>query len=459
MSKCAPFDAAKKLDQPLANPSLLAEPPAPKSAATCTTAAPKASGGHDDARTTGRVPLVDELVSPRAPDVSAADRPLLLNGIDRYLETVFAQLFEQLPKTIATLAEPPPAADPGFASRLVDFLVETLASFAIGRVGSAFLGIARATFGELAAEPLKGITKSGGKAVASGMRSLGTGIPRDRTANQAKGDGGWADPTAKTLLEEYDARQFNRLTLARADANMTLGLMAAQIPRVADDELRSLLGRLRDAGDGDGKTITAAFTNQLTIGWMNLSAAISLGPKADPADADMPGANEAGGVHAAGPAGFTKWRRSHEGFVEIMVELPEAISGTSGLQLGAVRVPGGPGAARVLSRMELPLMGLPVYRRVTLVQPGQGPLLRAPAVVITPEGAIEADASNEQLAAIGKGVEVAALDTWTTMEDPSTARRPDPKVSAARAMRAVYAVQGAIMVASWLGRFPAEVVR
>jgi hypothetical protein len=457
MSTCAPLDAATKLDHPLASPSLLAEPPAPRTAATCTTSAATDPARHD-ATKKGRAPTVEELVSPSAPDLAAADRPLLLTGINGYLDAVFKQLFEQLPKTIARLALPAPAKDPSFASALLDFLVETLTTLVLGRISSSFLKSAKESFGELAAEPMKSVIKTGGKVVAGGIRSLGAGVPRDRTA-KAMEDDGWADPTARTLLDEYAARQFNRLTLAQADARMTLGLMAAQLPRVPDADLRSLLERLRDAGDGDGKMVTTTFTNQLTIGWMNLTAAISLGPKEHPEDTDMPGANQVGGIRSAGQAGVTKWLGEHEGFMEIRVKLPEAISGTSGLALGGVQVAEAPGAALVLSRMPGSLMGLPVYRRVTLVQPGQGALLRAHALVITPEGAIEADASNEQLAAIGKGVEVAALDTWTAMSAGPMTSRPDPKDDATRAMRAAYAIQGGLMVAMWLGQFPAAVVR
>lgn len=456
MSECAPLAPTKKLDHPLAPPpSLLAEPPSPKPAASC-----RSPGESDEAtRHSSRVPSVEELLTPRAPDVSDADSPLLLHGIDGYLKAVFTQLFDQLDRAVAALAEPPPAPSPSFASKLVDFLVETLASLAIGRVSASFVGVATATFGDFAAETLKGITMDGAKAVAAGVSALGTGVPRDRSSAPSEEPASMADPTAKTLLEEYRKRQFDRLTLARADANLTLALMARRLPRGSEVELTTLLFKLRDAAKPDGKAISARFTEQLTVGWMNLTAALSLGPTAEPGGPDMLGANTVDGVRNAGAGAVRAWRSPHDGFIEIAVELPEAILGTRGLSLGAVRVPGAPGVARVIRTMNVPLMGLPVFRRVTLVQPGQGPLLQAPAVVITPEGNLEADASNAQLAAIGKGLEVDAIDTWKIIDEAPTARSPsDPTAAATRGMRAVYAIQGASMVASWLGKVPAGVV-
>lgn len=424
-----------------APPTLMSEAPAPRPAATSSAA----TAGHAP-----RLPTKDELLAPHAPDTANASSALLLVGIQAHLTSVFDGLLAQLPETIKALAEPPAPPEPGVALALIGFLVETATGLVLGSLGSSLAMVAKKKLGELAVEPFKGVLKAGahtvgGKAVAAAAGGLATGIPGNRSLPANTG-GGYADPSAKTLLDEFRKRQLDRLLLARADATMTLGGVAEKLSAYAHADIEGLLLEIRGATADAKSTISTEFSHQLTVGWMNLTASLALGPKGSPEAPDMPGANETDGIR--GETELAAWRGAHHGFVEVIVNLPEVLRGTLGLELSRVSVPTSPGTARMLQRMERPLMGIPVYRRISLVQPGQGALLQSPAVVITPEGNIETDASNEQLAAIGAGVETASIDTWSRLGEGASA-----------GMRGTYAVQGARMLAAWLGLFPASVIR
>ncbi len=414
--------------------------PAPKAGQACTDDASATKAAPRDA-----LPTKDALLAPHAPDIANASTALLINSIDDYLEAVFLQLHGQLKSTIESLAEPPPAREPGFASKLIGFLVENTTGLVANSVGTAFAALAMKTLGDLAAPPVKNLITAGSKAVMSGVGKLSPGLPGNRSL-PATGNAGFADPSAKTLLDEFRARQTNRLYLAHADARMTLGGVAERMSSFDRGDIERLLVAVREAANDGPAPMTRRFSEQITVGWMNLAASLALGTKASPDDPDMPGADKADGIR--GGTEVAAWRGVHHGFVEVVVNLPEVLRGTLGLGLARASVPTSPGTALMLQRMELPLMGIPVYRRVTLVQPGEGPLLSSPAVVITPEGHIETDASNEQLAAIGSGIETPAMDTHTRFGEGASA-----------STRGTYAMQGARMVAAWLGLFPASVIR
>lgn len=437
---------ARKVEHPLAAPStLMSEAPAPKAAEDGARGGAASSAGR-----TARLPTKDELLAPRAPDTTNASTALLVGGIQFHINSVFDSLLDQIPLTIKSLAEPPAPPEPSLALSLIGFLVETATGLVLGSLGSSLAMVAKKKLGELAVEPFKGVLKAsahavGGSAVAAAAGGLATGVPGNRTL-PATADTGFADPSAKTLLDEFRKRQLNRLLLARADAMMTLGGVAERLGSFDRADIEGLLLEIREGTADAGNALSKQFSNQLTVGWMNLAASLALGPRSSPDAPDMPGANETDGIR--GGTELAAWRAAHHGFVEVVVSLPEVLRGTLGLTLARATVPTSPGTAHMLSRMELPLMGIPVYRRITLVQPGQGPLLSAPAVVITPDGNIETDASNEQLAAIGSGIETASIETGSRFGGGSSA-----------AIRGTYALQGARMVAAWLGLFPASVIK
>ena len=432
---------ARKLEHPLAAPApLMSEAPAPRPAEHGASGVATSSAGMAP-----RLPTKDELLAPHAPATAGASTALLLRGIDGYLESIFKMLHDQLPSTIAALGEPPAPREPSFASKLIEFLVEATTGLVLSSVGSAFAVATKKALGELAIEPFKNALKVGSKAVTAAGGGLTTGIPGNRSL-QPSTEATFSDPSAKTLLDEFRKRQFDRLHVARADATMTLGGVAERLTSFDRGDIERLLIEIQAAAKGQRESISTQFSNQITIGWMNLSASLALGPKASPTAPDMPGADETDGIR--GGTEVEAWRGGHHGFVEVIVSLPEVVRGTLGLELSRVSVPTSPGTARMLQRMKLPLMGIPVYRRISLAQPGQGPLLQSPAVVITPEGNIETDASNAQLAAIGAGVETASIDTWSRFGEGAPA-----------AMRDTYALQGARMVAAWLGLFPASVIK
>ena len=449
MSEHTDHHTPRKVEHPLAAPStLMSEAPAPRPVE------PGASGGATSSAATAehasRLPTKDELLAPHAPDTSSASTALLVGSIQFHIDAVFDSLLDQLPLTIKALAEPPAPPEPSVALALIGFLVETATGLVLGSIGSSLAMVAKKKLGELAVEPFKGVLKAsahtvGGSAVAAATGGLATGVPGNRTL-PATADTGFADPSAKTLLDEFRKRQLNRLLLARADAMMTLGGVAERLASFDRADIEGLLLEIRAATANVKESISGQFSEQLTVGWMNLAASLALGPKASPDAPDMPGANEIDGIR--GGTQLAAWRGAHHGFVEVVISLPELLRGTLGLELSRVSVPTSPGTARMLQRMERPLMGIPVYRRISLVQPGQGALLQSPAMVITPEGNIETDASSEQLAAIGTGVETASIDTWSRFGE-----------DASPGMRGTYALQGARMVAAWLGLFPASVIR
>jgi hypothetical protein len=122
----------------------------------------------------------------------------------------------------------------------------------------------------------------------------------------------------------------------------------------------------------------------------------------------MPGAGEIDGIANAGYGASKTWRGA-DGFVEIMLRLPERVHGLDGVHVENVSIPSSYGAALKLKDLEtIPdgsgqsynMATLPVFRRVWL-KGGDSALANAPAVVITPEGKLEFDANNPALAAIG----------------------------------------------------------
>ncbi len=419
-------------------------------------------------------PTAEQLTGGTKPVLKGASSAVLMTAASAYSEATFRQFHDQLAATISTLSEPSRTPEPTRFARLCEFLAGQLASLVVARTGIGFLAAVKATFGELGAEPLKQLVKDSGKAVTGAMAAGAVGIPADRQGGQDAGT--WVNPAAGSLLEEFKARQFNHLTVAEADAKVTLAMMTEYLAHYPRHELEALAVTLQASARSEHNPARAAFSEQLTVGWLNVLATLSLGPKASARAPDMPGANEPSGlgmgVRGEEIVDQRKWRDGHDGFVEIFVDLPETILLTAGLRLVSASVGAG-GPAELLRRMRTPLNALATYRRVWFQVAGDGRMSADPAFVITPEGTIEADGGNGVLEAIGSALPWNARDVHYdgSDEDIEVTRRTEPIVDtlpdfyrreelrSRLAARAGRAVTGAQLVADWLGTHSSERIK
>lgn len=208
-----------------------------------------------------------------------------------------------------------------------------------------------------------------------------------------------------TLLETFISLENGSLLAQKEKAILMIEtLMSSAASRGAGfAELDEAL--ITSLGSSD---LRSWFHYKVTMEWLNFIAKASVGPRAEGQTTTMPGANEIDGIATAGHAAERTWQGA-AGFVEITLRLPERVHGLDGVHVGNVSIPSSYGAALKLKDLEtIPdgtgqsysMATLPVFRRVWL-KGGDSALANAPAVVITPDGKIEFDASSPALAAIG----------------------------------------------------------
>jgi hypothetical protein len=413
------------------------------------------------------VPTMNDLSPGQQPaPLAHADNGVLIGAIKERVEAIYAGYERAQENTFQLLAEPPAPRDEGFALQALSLLVEGLATITLGRLGAVVVDGLKSKLGsgtaDAARTALNTLSKEGGKWAASEFRSAAVGHARQTSkADPAQAP---AHPGAKTLLETFKTQQANSLRAALGEAKIRLLSVQAAVERVNRDDLSKLASALL-AFESDDSNF-GWFSYQVTTGWMNFCASTSLGPQN--AETSMPDANRVGGIT---PDARVTWAGAHDGFVDISVTVPDEIHGTTGLTLESVFVEAsGPGAARVLRDMNVPLMSVPVFRRISLGN-AESKVFSATALVITPEGVLEVDDGNEVLASIGKGqsasfdqawlgresAELGELTAKKTKTDGETRRIAELWVR--RSMRAADAQNGARLLASWLARYSTREVR
>ncbi|MBA3462248.1 MAG: hypothetical protein H0T46_19965 [Deltaproteobacteria bacterium] len=380
-----------------------------------------------------RVPTAGDLISPSA-DVDARGMPskVVYAMVENHVDLIHRQLDAASKLAISRLEDPPPAADQPMALRAMKFLAETLASLALGRVGQDLIGMVGKGFSKETTDAVKDQLKSLSGKAATGAAGL-------LTADLTKNDSGGAappptNPAAGSLVEEFAARFKLALDSTHVRALDNLAIAVGSVEETTPDEIHPLLDELRRYSTSSN--LGAWLQAEIAIGWLNFSAAISLGRRA-PAQTIMPDANKLGGSRSAA------WRQQHEGFMEIDIDVPDRIDGMNGVAVGSISIrSGGPGAAHILRAYseepaghrspaaadaaagtaainkafnvpvpELPtglsLATLPVYRRLWL---GRNRSDRMPDIVIGPDHHVEVNENSSLLAALATGESGGFLD-------------------------------------------------
>jgi hypothetical protein len=392
---------------------------------------------HHDAA----VPSTADLSPSAGPaDLSHASNPVLLGAAEKRLEAIYKNYSVGLQQAVKALREPPPPKHGDFALSVMATLVEGLAGLCFGRLGAAVVdrlkqaSVSDATV-ETAKNVLRNYTTNAGKAAHQAM-SATDGSPHDK------------DYVAdKPLLDEFDAQQQTMLNDSQTEAAIKLSTLQDVIARTdraalahLDEALLALMGPKSMQG----------YESQVVTTWMTLCASASLGPQPQDGPGTMPGANRAGGIETAGPDAVLSWHASHEGFLEIAIEVPEQIDGIRGLHLESMTVAlEGPGAAQVLRKRAVSVLALPVYRRITLSKKGSK-LYASRAMILTPKGELELDGGNVVLAAIGRARPTMFDDRWLLGRDGDRVHDPAISLTAGDVVRANDAQYGASLVASWL---------
>lgn len=428
---------------------------------------------------TDRAPTVHEILDPERPSLEDAEHAVVVDAVKEIVEELYKALEMRLDTLRTALAEVSPPARSDTAVRLIAWIAEMIATGALGLVGSiaakaigakaaAHVG---ASFEKPAEDVTKDVSKTASKAIGSAVGDAVSSTLSPRPpADRAPEDG--RDPSyysvTREMLDEFIEATRAQLRVKKHNATTTIRLLrssAAQQARTGlvtlDEQLRAALG---------GSEVPTWFDAKVTMEWMNFCARMSLGGPKDAQRTELAGANEVGGIlDSRDPEAIADWRGNHDGFVEIVLSVPDTIHGTNGVALTSAKAVTGPRAAKIVNTAgavtgaddrTLTLATLPVFRRITL-KTGSTALETNIAFVITPDGSIEADLGNKVLAAIGRGepVELNGAQVFHGTERLSDDDRRDPSVLVERSNRAVLAMAGALRVKAWLATQNLSVVQ
>lgn len=395
---------------------------------------PKAKEGKGKPVATDKAPTVEDVFDSERPALEGASQSTVLAIIQQNVNDLYTEvLFGQLAALKADLSKTAPVPPTPFAMKLLGWVVETIASHAIGYIGG-FLG--KELFShEVPKEATEVEVSIGGTEaapeVSTAPKAAVTPAPPNphelevkkagETAGHKAGDflkekiterptteaGGEESPalTTGSLLDEFVVRERHMLLGKKSDIMARLMLMHEHAGGKATADTVELGNKLSDL-IRDPK-LTAWFRSKVTMEWLNFMARVSLGPRKEGQTTDLLGANAIDGVNSGGVEAQRQWRGA-DGMIEIMLDVPETVRGTAGVQLHRASIPSSYGAQEILQRLtgEGPdghaynLATIPVYRRIWL-KTGESKLDESPAFVITPDGQIEADFGNTVLDAIG----------------------------------------------------------
>jgi hypothetical protein len=432
---------------------------------------------------TDHAPTVDDVFAPQRPALDGASNDVVMKRIEGLVTIMYEKILDpELERVRARLGKARPVPETPFALKLLGWVVEQVTAGTLGYVGR-FLGkelFAQApaeqtsvTIGGTDSEPVATTTTKQGPAPAPNWKETATekagGIAAEKGSGALKEKILERPTTAPTadeqlpalttgdLLDEFISRERLMLYARQSDVltRLTMTHAKSSPDEVARPEFVALADKLRNLLDSG--TLTAWFRNKVTMEWLNFLTRVSLGPRAEGQTTDLFGANTIDGIATGGVNARKQWVAS-EGMVEIHLTVPDTVHGTNGLALQRAAIPSSFGATEILQRIHgtgtYNLATLPVYRRVWL-QTGDSKLTETPAFVITPDGAIEADAGNPMLAAIGSQLPTNIGDSTYGV---GGARHGDearwsPKVTS------TYSTNGAQLVREMLRGISPEVLR
>ncbi|MEO6772877.1 MAG: hypothetical protein ABI467_07625 [Kofleriaceae bacterium] len=380
-------------------------------------------------------PTVDDVFDPERPALDGASQNTVLAIIQQNVNDLYQEvLLGQLATLKTDLAKTAPVPPTPFAMKLLAWVVETVASHAIGYI-SGFLGKelfghegsneateTEVSVGGTEAEPASMVAKSqpspppnpkemavakagemaghkGGDLLREKVLDRPTSGPTEVEQQQ--------QPALTTggLLDEFVVRERHMLLAKKSDIMARLMIMHEHAGGQAKADTVEFGNKLRDLIGSP--SLTAWFRTKVAMEWLNFVARVSLGPRAEGESTDLRGANTIGGIGDGGIEAQRQWSGA-DGMIEIMLDVPETVRGLAGVKLHRASIPSSYGAAQILQRLNgvgpdgraYNLATIPVYRRIWL-KTGESKLDESPAFVISPDGQIEADVGNTVLEAIG----------------------------------------------------------
>jgi hypothetical protein len=348
-----------------------------------------------------RVPAAPDLLAPGRPSMTGASADVLLSAINETVDALYDKVLKPKRDEIrAELAKVPPPQAPDWVTKIVEAVIESIATATLGKIGSSAVGLI-----EQHIDPAADATRDAAKVIAK-YAGAAAGKHAGRSAAGSTPQGGFVQfgehtSTGQTALDEFFDRLDLRSVANQLDAKSMLGLISTKASQHVRD-LAKLADDMRNLITDTG--FVSWYIHEVTTQWMNFRARIDLGPRDAGQATDLYGANSVGAVIEGGTKATRAWRGPHAGFVDITVD----VSGPSPsfLRANVVDIPGG---ARMLHDMSLQVDGggvpyslgtLPVYRRIWL-RTAEGAFNTNPAFVVTPEGAIEANFDDPTLARVG----------------------------------------------------------
>ena len=346
------------------------------------------------ARGADQVPTARALLEGDSPVVlDGVDAPALRKAIEKYADQVFKGLSAALAFASKGLSQPRKPPEPSIALALMAELVGALAELALGYVTGGLVSAAKATLHETAFAALKDTTHH--LSTQAGTK-LGQLFEQHAHQGGAGGESGgrkpvhhWVNPSAKTLVEEFVARQ--QLALEHRHTHVQVTQIVGAIAHATAGELRDLAVELDRLDIGE---LTGEFQAQIALGWMGFCTRASLGEEAIEG-----GASNVALAPQLAPHGQ---QNEVEGAIDVNVRVPDVVDGVRSLALiGMVSDFTASGAATTLSHMRQSLMTAPVMRRIWLVF-DKGGFGQANVMVIYPDGTLRFDHGDRYLVGIGK---------------------------------------------------------
>jgi hypothetical protein len=346
----------------------------------------------------------EQILDPQKTDLQDADVEVLATAMKEYVDNIYKTLETAQTKTLASLREPR-APDRSRALELLGSVVETMAELVADYLTDGMFEIAKGVFGAaLGAKKIshglneaihnagEGIKQKVGGAVGKGVESLGDA--RERPDEQGLGRnanhnvGNWTELTAKNLIDEYGTRQTLALNQRKADS----GIVGASVVAAGRHDRSKLLAFVEELQTQSTSKIYPWYEQQITLQWLNFSAEVSADGNIDEVSPVTLGPIKS----ASDPRAVT------DGVIDIDIAVPDRIWGTQGLALKSMKLTTtSPGAIPILQRSAIPLLDVPLLRRVRFVG-NDGKLSDTLPMILYPDGAALPATSDFHLKAIGR---------------------------------------------------------
>jgi hypothetical protein len=194
---------------------------------------------------------------PRAPRTIHDD----FEDIEGYVAATFARYERALVALIPTLEEPR-VAEPDLALKLLRFLVETLAGFAIGATVGAVAREARRGFGQ---EVRGRVGLLLGRIIRDGSPAV--------TVSELAPPARFLRNLDRPMLDALGAQLLARLYRSIPEVRTYVSAVHAEITRTAPARLPTFGGVLERLTKDDASAL--AFSDQVTSGWQHYAAAVS----------------------------------------------------------------------------------------------------------------------------------------------------------------------------------------